>query len=132
MAFLPELAHRSEDISALDTLAEPVAGVEGGAVRLRGVRNLLSGTNLGHPLHPMLTDLPIGAWSMSPLLDSAGGATAQSAADLLVGVGILAAIPTAMSGLNDWSDHGGRASAPSACGRGLDLAGLADMSPVCR
>ena len=72
------------------------------------VRNLLSGTNLGHPLHPMLTDVPIGAWSMSTLLDSTGGARVQPAADLLVGVGILAAIPTALSGLNDWSDTTGK------------------------
>jgi hypothetical protein len=40
------------------------------------VRNLLSGTDLGHPLHPMLTDLPIGAWVMSALLDAAGGPAA--------------------------------------------------------
>jgi hypothetical protein len=34
-------------------------------VQPRVVRNLLSGTNLGHPLPPMLTDLPIEAWVMS-------------------------------------------------------------------
>jgi len=108
MAFLHGLVRRIEDFSALDTVAKPLAGVVGKAVRPRVVRNLLSGTNLGHPLHPMLTDLPIGAWSMSTLLDSAGGARVQPAADLLVGVGILAAIPTALSGLNDWSDTTGK------------------------
>jgi nitrite reductase/ring-hydroxylating ferredoxin subunit len=52
----------------------------------------------------MLTDLPIGAWSMSTLLDTVGGISSERAADLLVGAGILSAIPTAMTGLNDWSD----------------------------
>jgi hypothetical protein len=45
--------------------AWPPAGAVSRAVRPRVVRNLLSGTDLGHPLHPMLTDLPIGAWVMS-------------------------------------------------------------------
>jgi nitrite reductase/ring-hydroxylating ferredoxin subunit len=52
----------------------------------------------------MLTDLPIGAWSMSALLDLVGGAKSERAADLLVSAGILSAIPTAATGLNDWSD----------------------------
>jgi nitrite reductase/ring-hydroxylating ferredoxin subunit/uncharacterized membrane protein len=104
MAFPHELVRRIERFTALDKLAQPVAGVVGRAVRPRWVRNVLSGTALGHPLHPVLTDLPIGAWSMSALLDAIGGASAEPAADLLVGVGILSAIPTAMTGLNDWSD----------------------------
>jgi len=68
------------------------------------MRNLLSGTDLGHPLHPVLTDLPIGAWVMSALLDAAGGPAAEGAADLLVAAGVVAAVPTAAAGLNDWSD----------------------------
>ncbi len=67
------------------------------------VRNLLSGTDLGEPLHPVLTDLPIGAWVMSALLDTAGGPAAEGAADLLVTAGVVAAVPTAAAGLNDWS-----------------------------
>lgn len=73
-------------------------------VRPRAVRNVLSGTYLGHPLHPMLTDVPLGAWTMSALLDVAGGHSAEGAADLLVRAGIAAALPTVASGLNDWSD----------------------------
>jgi len=73
-------------------------------VRPRVVRNLLSGTDLGHPLHPVLTDVPIGAWVMSALLDAAGGPAAEGAADLLVAAGVVAAVPTAAAGLNDWSD----------------------------
>jgi nitrite reductase/ring-hydroxylating ferredoxin subunit/uncharacterized membrane protein len=104
MAFTHELVRRIEGFSALDKVAKPVAGLVGKAVQPRVVRNLLSGTYLGHPAHPMLTDVPIGAWTMSALLDIAGGAKSEPAADLLVGAGILSAIPTAATGLNDWSD----------------------------
>jgi nitrite reductase/ring-hydroxylating ferredoxin subunit len=104
MAFAHALVRRIEGFTALDKVAKPVAGLVGKAVQPRVVRNLLSGTNLGHPAHPMLTDLPIGAWSMSALLDVFGGAKAEQAADLLVGAGILSAVPTAATGLNDWSD----------------------------
>jgi nitrite reductase/ring-hydroxylating ferredoxin subunit len=55
----------------------------------------------------MLTNLPISAWTMATLLDAVGGAAAAPAADLMVGAGVVAAVPTAASGLNDWSDtHG--------------------------
>jgi nitrite reductase/ring-hydroxylating ferredoxin subunit len=95
---------RLERAQALDSFAKPLTAAVGRAVRPRVVRNLLSGTDLGHPLHPMLTDVPIGAWTMSGLLDTVGGPTAERAADLLVATGVLAAVPTAASGLNDWSD----------------------------
>lgn len=104
MASPHELVRRIERFTVLDKLTKPVAGLVSKAVRPRWVRNLLSGTKLGHPAHPLLTDLPIGAWSMSALLDTVGGASAEPAADLLIGTGILSAIPTAMTGLNDWSD----------------------------
>lgn len=101
---LHRTARRLERAEALDRLAKPLAGAVGRAVRPRAVRNLLSGTNLGHPLHPMLTDLPIGAWAMAALLDSVGGRTTEPAADLMVKAGVVAAVPTAAAGLNDWSD----------------------------
>ncbi|HEX4100850.1 MAG TPA: Rieske 2Fe-2S domain-containing protein [Pseudonocardiaceae bacterium] len=104
MVFPHELVRRIERFTPLDKVARPLAGLVGKVVRPRRVRNLLSGTKLGHPVHPMLTDLPIGAWSMSALLDTVGGTGAEPTADLLVGVGILGAVPTAMTGLNDWSD----------------------------
>jgi nitrite reductase/ring-hydroxylating ferredoxin subunit/uncharacterized membrane protein len=104
MAFIHKLVRRIEGITTLDKVAQPIVALVGKAVQPRVVRNVLSGTYLGHPAHPMLTDLPIGAWSMSALLDLVGGAKSERAADLLVGVGVLGAIPTAATGLNDWSD----------------------------
>jgi len=99
-----DLIRRLEEAEPLDRFAKPLAAAVGRIVRPRTVRNLLSGTYLGHPLHPMLTDVPIGAWCMSTLLDTMGGPSAERAADLLVTAGVLAAVPTAASGLNDWSD----------------------------
>jgi hypothetical protein len=92
MNIVQQAARRLERLEALDKVAKPLARTVGRAVRPTVVRNRLSGTDLGHPLHPVLTDLPIGAWMMSALLD---------AADLLVAAGVAAAVPTAAAGLND-------------------------------
>jgi uncharacterized membrane protein len=71
-------------------------------------KDALSGTRFGHPLHSPLTDLVIGPWTSALFLDLVGGDRAEEAADCLVGVGVLAAVPTALSGLSDWADvHGG-------------------------
>jgi nitrite reductase/ring-hydroxylating ferredoxin subunit len=104
MNILRQTVRRLERLEALDKVAKPLAATVQRTVRPRAVRNLLSGTDLGHPLHPVLTDLPIGAWMMSALLDAAGGPAAEGAADLLVTAGVVAAVPTAAAGLNDWSD----------------------------
>ena len=44
------------------------------------VKDLLSGTPLGHPAHPMLVTIPIGAWVSASLLDAFGGPEARTAA----------------------------------------------------
>src|SRR5688572_10743741 len=58
----------------------------------------------GHQLHPVLTDLPIGAWVMASALDVTAGSDGAPAARRLVGLGVLAALPTAASGASDWSE----------------------------
>ncbi|WP_378295865.1 Rieske (2Fe-2S) protein [Actinomadura sediminis] len=95
---------RLEETESLDRVAGPASKAAGRAVRPRPVRNLLSGTSLGHPLHPVLTDVTIGAWGASAVLDAVGGPATEPASDLLVKIGIGSAVPTALSGANDWSD----------------------------
>jgi nitrite reductase/ring-hydroxylating ferredoxin subunit len=124
MALAHELVRRIERFTPLDKIAKPVVGLIGRAVRPRLLRNLLSGTHLGHPAHPMLTDVPIGAWTMSAVLDTVGGAGAEPAADLLIGIGILGAVPTAMTGLNDWSDTIGAETRIGAVHAGANVAAL--------
>lgn len=104
MAFLHPFVKRIERLESLDRIAVPLAATVSRVVRPRRVRNLLSGTVLGHPAHPVLSDVPIGAWTMATLLDVVGGRRVVPTAGLLTAVGIVAAVPTAATGLNDWSD----------------------------
>ncbi|KAB2366697.1 Rieske 2Fe-2S domain-containing protein [Actinomadura montaniterrae] len=104
MSMPHRMVRRLEQAEVLDKVAGPLSSAVQRVVRPRIVRNLLSGTYLGHPLHPPLTDVAVGAWSMSTLLDAAGGPDAETAADLLAITGVAAAVPTALSGLNDWAD----------------------------
>ena len=59
---------------------------------------------LGHSVHPPLTDLTLGCWISASILDLAGGSQARRGAMLLVGVGLAAAVPTAIAGASDWAE----------------------------
>jgi nitrite reductase/ring-hydroxylating ferredoxin subunit/uncharacterized membrane protein len=95
---------RLEEAEALDQPAEAVVAVVGPATRPRLVKNALSGTWLGHRFHPLLVPLPIGFWSGALVFDLLATRRARWAADVLVGSGIVAAVPTAAAGLSDWAD----------------------------
>lgn len=60
---------------------------------------------MGHPVHPALTDLPIGFWTSAVALDVLGGRGSRVAARRLVALGVLSSIPTALSGLHDAGDR---------------------------
>ena len=103
---------------AVDAIEER-EGVDGPSERIQeafkravpdgsAAKNLLSGTWLGHPLHSVLTDVVIGAWMSAFFLDLIPTKGARKSADKLIGVGVLAALPTAAAGLSDWSDIGGK------------------------
>jgi nitrite reductase/ring-hydroxylating ferredoxin subunit/uncharacterized membrane protein len=78
--------------------------VEQGGPAAQRAKNWLNGTWLGHPLHPALTDVPIGAWTTGAILDMVGSV---EAADAAFTVGVLSAVPTALAGAADWSDTEG-------------------------
>jgi nitrite reductase/ring-hydroxylating ferredoxin subunit len=99
-----DLVDRLAGVEALDKLGKPVATWVGKVVGTGPTKDLLSGTWMGHPLHPMLTDLPIGFWTGSFMLDLVGGARSQRASQRLIALGILSALPTAAAGFSDWSD----------------------------
>lgn len=98
------LAERVGDIEALDGPAEAVARKVRGALDPGPIKDALSGAWLGHALHPLLTDIPIGTWSSATMLDLFGGRGARPAVERLIGIGVLAAVPTAMTGTSDWAD----------------------------
>jgi nitrite reductase/ring-hydroxylating ferredoxin subunit/uncharacterized membrane protein len=97
---------RVESTSSLDRPADGVAALISKAIAPGRLKDAASGTWLGHPLHPLLVSLPIGAWSWATVLDltTLRGSTA---ARKLVGWGVLAAIPTAAAGGSDWVDTSG-------------------------
>lgn len=99
-----ELVRRIEDQVELDRISRPIASLAGRATRSDAVKNALSGTWVGHQLHPMLTDLPIGAWVMAAALDWTAPRSGAKAARRLTGLGILAALPAAATGASDWSE----------------------------
>jgi nitrite reductase/ring-hydroxylating ferredoxin subunit/uncharacterized membrane protein len=101
---LHALAEMTGRVEGLDRVARPASKAVKRLVRQGRLKDLLSGTWLGHPLHPLLTDIPIGSFTSATVLDLIGGRPARKAADALVGLGLVAAVPTAAAGAADWSD----------------------------
>jgi uncharacterized membrane protein len=90
-----------ERTTGLDRLAAPIGRIAA-PTGMPAVRRILLGEDVGHALHPFLTDLPIGFWASSvlvDLLDRQGGRRASR--DLLV-AGLVAAVPAAATGLAEW------------------------------
>lgn len=102
----------------LDAVGKPLSAAvravfENAGPAGRAAKDALHGVWLGHPLHPVLTDVPIGAWTTALALDAQEAVTGDRgygrAADFAIGVGLVAAVGAAVTGLNDWSETGGRA-----------------------
>lgn len=72
--------------------------------------DILHGTWLGHPLHAVLTDVPIGSWTAAAVFDALEKSTGSRAigrrADAAITVGLIAAAAAAVTGLADWSRVG--------------------------
>jgi nitrite reductase/ring-hydroxylating ferredoxin subunit len=67
------------------------------------VRDAISGTWLGHAVHPLLTDVVIGSFTSASLLDVLAPDSPE-AAERLLAVGLAASLPTAVTGTSDWAD----------------------------
>jgi nitrite reductase/ring-hydroxylating ferredoxin subunit/uncharacterized membrane protein len=93
---------------ASETVQEAVQGIfKAGGSAAQPIADLLHGTWLGHPLHTVLTDVPIGAWTAALLLDAldiAGERDYAPGADAAVALGLVGAAGAAITGLNDWKD----------------------------
>jgi nitrite reductase/ring-hydroxylating ferredoxin subunit len=101
MARLPDrIAAAVEGLAPLDRIGAPLAAAVRAAVPRGPVKDGLSGTWLGHPVHPLLTDIPVGAWAAAAALDVVG----SPAADRAIAVGLAAVPVTAAAGLADWSE----------------------------
>ncbi|MCY0953173.1 DUF2231 domain-containing protein [Streptomyces sp. H27-S2] len=72
------------------------------ALPLGGMRDLLRGRPLGHPVHPVLVQVPVGCWLSASVLDLVPGT--RHATTALTAVGLAGVAPAAMAGWADWAD----------------------------
>jgi nitrite reductase/ring-hydroxylating ferredoxin subunit/uncharacterized membrane protein len=100
----------------LEPIAERLQPTVAAALSVDGpigpkVANILHGTWLGHPLHVVLTDVPLGSWTAAAVLDALEEKTGSIAlgrgADSAIAVGLVGAAAAALTGLADWSKIGG-------------------------
>jgi nitrite reductase/ring-hydroxylating ferredoxin subunit/uncharacterized membrane protein len=101
----------------------------GGHPSAQKVRNFLNGTWLGEPLHVVLTDVPVGAWTVAMAFDALDlvfdrGEFAR-ACESSIGIGLLAAAGAAVTGMTDWSDVDPPARRPGLIHGLLNLSGTA-------
>jgi len=100
---LEPIVSEIESAEGLDSAAKAVGKAVRDNVGRGPLKDALSGTWLGHPVHPMLTDVVIGSFTSASLLDLFAR-RGDAAAQRLIGVGLLAYLPTAAAGINDWAD----------------------------
>jgi len=91
-----------EDATPLDRLAAPVRNATRAVLRSQRVRDLLHGVWLGHPLHPVLVQVPVGAFASAGVLDLLPGH--ERSADVLISTGMASSLPAVAAGLADWSE----------------------------
>jgi nitrite reductase/ring-hydroxylating ferredoxin subunit/uncharacterized membrane protein len=97
-----------EALPFLDRVSDAVQPEVQKAVDAGGTtaRNLLDGVWFEAPLHPVMTDVPIGAWTTALVFDGLDLATGkkplQHAADASLLFGTLGAFGAAATGLSDW------------------------------
>src|SRR6266536_328374 len=101
---LDKVTEKIEQAEWIDPAAGAVASVVRRFLPRGPVGDAASGSPIGHPLHPALIAVPVGSWSAAVYLDLLGGKRCRRAARRLVGLGNLAAVPTALTGANDWAD----------------------------
>jgi nitrite reductase/ring-hydroxylating ferredoxin subunit/uncharacterized membrane protein len=92
-----------ESVEALDPTALRLAEAVRNVVPVGAPRDALAGTWLGHPLHPVLTDVVVGSFVSATLLDLLGGDDTGRASERLIAIGLATSAPTVASGLTDWA-----------------------------
>lgn len=97
-----DLMARLERAETLDHPAEVVDKVARAAHPSQKLRAAAQGSVVGHPLHAAMSDVPVGAWLSSLLLDLRHPSEARSGADTLLCVAVASALPTAFLGLADF------------------------------
>jgi uncharacterized membrane protein len=102
VAPLARMMRRIQADPRLDVAVEHMGRLASAVTADPRVRRGLRGEPIGHALHPLLTDFPLGAWTSTSLLDLFGGERSRRAATGLLAFGVAAALPTAAAGLAEF------------------------------
>ena len=94
---------RWADVPTYDKVIDPARKAVLAALKPAALKDALHGTWLGHPLHPVLVQVPVGAWVSAGLLDAIP--PLRPAASVLIGTGVAVSVPAAMAGAADWSEQ---------------------------
>lgn len=122
--------HIVDAMPMLDEVSDRVQPKVRSAVEAGGTtaRNVLDGTVMELPLHPAMTDVPIGSWTAALMFDGldmvTGARAMRNAADASVAVGIAGGIAAAVTGLSDWRYLEGGSRRMGAAHGLLNTAGL--------
>lgn len=102
MSPLESLAHRIADTRSIDAVADLArSSAHDKLVTPQVLDDLLGGAWLGHRVHPIAAQAPLGAWFMAVLLDLVDGEKHAAAVDTLLATGCAAALPTIVAGAHD-------------------------------
>jgi nitrite reductase/ring-hydroxylating ferredoxin subunit len=96
-----DVAESLEHTRGLDRVIQVLSSAVQRTLRPGLAKDTLHGVSVGHPAHPPLTDLPMGAWMSVAILDLFPGT--ERASQALVAAGLAGAVPTALTGIADWS-----------------------------
>ena len=109
-SFIDRLVRKQNWLDGLGDFVQKLTGAvyKGLGAPGRMLQNLLHGTTfLGHPLHPAITDLPIGAWTVGVVLDYLaifGHSVPAAAGDIALLVGVIAGLLAVATGYTDFHD----------------------------
>src|SRR5919199_2624144 len=94
---------RVADKATFDKAIGPAQRAVQAVLKPQAFKDLLHGTWLGHPLHPVLVQVPVGSWASAGLLDAIPAL--RPAASVLIATGVAVSVPAALSGAADWSEQ---------------------------
>jgi len=120
-----------ESLPFLDEVADLVQPKVREAVEAGGttVHNVLDGTPLELPLHPALTDVPLGSWTAALVFDGldvvSDSRAVRNAADASLALGVISAFAAAATGLSDWRYLSGGSRRMGVAHGLLNVVGLA-------
>ncbi|MEZ4564150.1 MAG: Rieske 2Fe-2S domain-containing protein [Thermomicrobiales bacterium] len=96
-----EIAQRLPWLDGVAATLERAFAPVVGADAPRGIRDLLYGTWLGHPLHAAVVTAPVGSWTAAAIFDLL---REERAADLCLALGLVSAGGAVITGAAQWQD----------------------------